>query len=122
LLKLQDIIKNTKDLRIFKGILTDIIVKIGKSDTIKREYDISHLLESILNFIIYFCYFSCNNDIDKIISNSSICAKEGEVLQILVMKEYPLGDIKHYQWSIENFHILISLMKQLINLKDFYIY
>lgn len=114
---LEDVIKKTNDLKIITGILLSkykIVVKIGKSDTIKREYQISHLLASIPNFIIYLCYFSCTNNIEKIIANSSICASEGDKLKILVMKEYSDGDIKSYNWTSTNFIILLSLLKQII--------
>lgn len=116
-ISLQDIIKKTKDLKIFKGLLLSkytIIIKIGKSETIEREYNISHLLSNIPNFITYLCSFTCMNNINNIIANSSICAKEGDILKILVMKEYPLSDIKHYNWNKENFHILKSLIKQIL--------
>ena len=115
---LQDVIKKTRDLKIITGLLLSkyrIILKIGKSDTIKREYQISQLLSHIPNFIIYLCYFSCNNNIDKIIANSSICATDGDKLKILVMKEYSDGDIKSYNWSSANFIILLSLLKQIIS-------
>lgn len=116
-ISLQDIIKKTKDLKIFKGLLLSkytIIIKIGKSETIEREYNISHLLSNIPNFITYLCFFTCANNINTIVTNSSICAKEGDILKILVMKEYPLGDIKYYNWNKENFHILKSLIKQIL--------
>jgi hypothetical protein len=141
-IKLEEVIKKTRDLKILKGILlpnNSIVVKIGKSETIEREYKISQLLSQIPGFIIYLCYFSCNNNIEKIISNSSICAKEGDLglaklnqrvleamppqdlLKILVMKEYLEGDIKHFDWDIKhfdwdknNFIILLSLIKQII--------
>jgi hypothetical protein len=114
---LEDIIKQNKDLKILKGLLLpkySIIVKIGKSETIKKEYDMSQMLLNIPGFIRYLCYFSCNNNIHKIITNSSICAKDGDLLKILVMKEYPLGNLKNFNWNKENFHVLKSIIKQCI--------
>ena len=113
---LKEIIKKNKDLIIFNALLletTKIIVKIGKSDTILKEYDISHLLSNINGFIKYLCYFSCNNDISQIINNSSICAKEGDTLKILLIKKYELGDIKNFNWDFNNFDILKLLIKQI---------
>jgi hypothetical protein len=107
-IELKELIKKTNELKIFDAILLHtpkIIVKIGKSDTINKEYKISHLLSNIDGFIKYLCYFSCNNNIVKIIQNSSICASNNELenIQILLMKKYELGDIKNYNWSSDNF-------------------
>jgi hypothetical protein len=115
-IKLEEVIKKHKDLIIFNALLlksTKIVVKIGKSDTILKEYKISHLLSNITGFIKYLCYFSCNNNIDTIINNSSICADKGEPIKILLMKKYKLGDIKNYNWNIDNFYILKILIKQI---------
>ena len=67
---IDEIIKKTRDLKIFNGLLLSkhsIVIKIGKSETIEREYKISQLLSQIPGFIIYLCYFNCTNKIDKII-------------------------------------------------------
>jgi hypothetical protein len=115
---LDELIKKNNDLKIFNGLLTKtykIVVKIGKSDTIKKEYDISQQLKDIPNFIKYLCYFSCNNKIENIINNSSICANSGDKINILLMKYYDLGSIKNYNWNHENFVSLKSLIKQIIS-------
>ena len=67
-ISLDEIIKNNKDLRIFKALLTktyNIIVKIAKSETIEKEYKTSMMLRNISGFIKYLCYFSCNNYMNK---------------------------------------------------------
>lgn len=115
---LDEIIKSNKDLKIFRAIMIkthDITVKIGTSDTIKKEYNISKMLNDIPGFISYLCYFNCNNNINKIINNSSICAKEGDIINVLLMKYYKLGSIKNYKWTLENFIILKSLIKHIIS-------
>jgi len=114
---LNNIIKNEKDLRIFKGLLSTkhkIVVKIGYSETIIREYKISQMLNNIPCFITYLCYFSCNNNINAILSNTSICAKDGDNINVLIMKEYELGDMKKYHWNKENFIMLLSIIKCII--------
>lgn len=110
-IELKGLIKSNLDAILLKT--TKIVIKIGKSDTILKEYKISHLLSNIDGFIKYLCYFSCNNNIDKIIINSSICANEGEPIKILFMKKYELGDIRNYNWNLTNFDILIILIKQI---------
>jgi hypothetical protein len=114
-ISLKEIIKKNKDIKIFNGLINNIniIVKIGIAETIIKEYEISQLLLNIKGFIIYLCYFNCLNKINKIIENSSICANEGTQINILLMKEYKLGNIKKYQWNKDNFYILKSLITQI---------
>ena len=112
-ISLKEIIKKNKDIKIFNGLINNIIVKIGIAETIIKEYEISQLLLNIKGFIIYLCYFNCLNKINKVIENSSICAKEGNQINILLMKEYKLGNIKKYQWNKDNFYILKSLITQI---------
>lgn len=113
-IKLDDIIKETSDLKIFKGVLIskqNIVIKIGYSGTILREYKISHLLIDINCFITYVCYFSCKNNIQNILYNKSICSNDGNKIYVLIMKEYKLGDMKKYNWNKDNFIMLLSLIK-----------
>jgi hypothetical protein len=114
---LDDIIKNGKDLRIFKSLLSTkhkIVVKIGHSKTIIQEYNTSQMLNNTSCFITYLCYFSCNNNINSILSNTSIYAKDGDNINVLIMKEYELGDLKKYDWNEENFIMLLSIIKCII--------
>lgn len=85
-IKLNQVIKSKDNLKVMEGIIKelDIIVKIGKSETIEREYRISQLLANIPCFIKYLCYFSCKNNL-----------KDGDKLNILLMKKY-ISDIKSY--------------------------
>jgi hypothetical protein len=104
-------------LKYIKGLLSkdfNIVVKIGLSQTIEKEYKISQLLLNIKGFIIYLCYFTCVNEIGKIIKDSSICSESGDNIKILLMKEYELGSIKGYNWTKENFKVLKSLIKQIL--------
>lgn len=113
---LKEIIKQSRELKIFNGLLNksyNIVVKIGVSETIEKEYMISQQLSNIKGFILYLCYFNCTNKINKIVENSSICAKDGDKINILVMKEYKLGNIKFFNWNKDNFHILKSLIVQI---------
>jgi hypothetical protein len=113
-IKLNQIIKSKDNIKIIEGIMMkmNIIIKIGKMETIEREYRISQLLGTIPCFIKYLCYFSCNNNLQNIINNSSVCANDGDKLHVLLMKQYP-NDIKSYNWTKENFIVLKSLVKQI---------
>lgn len=130
-IKLNDIIKSSSDLKIFNATFFNkhVIIKIGYSETIEREYKISHLLcnqtHTILlddkykyidnenYFINYYCYFTCKNNIKNILINSSICSNNGNNMNILVMKKYKLGSIKNYNWNKDNFNLLKNLLKQI---------
>ena len=105
IIKLKDIIKSSNNLKMFDTYFfkSDIIIKIGLSEIIEREYKISHALynqKNILNltdkykylsnykyFIKYFCYFNCKNNLYNIIENSSVCSNDGDNLKILIMKK-----------------------------------
>ena len=114
-IKLNSIIKNNDDLKIFNSnLLTEqkIIIKIGIKDSIIREFEASKILLSIPGFINYLCYFKCNNKLRNI--NTSIFSNnyEYDKFHILLMKEYE-SNIKTYKWNNENFNILKSLLKQI---------
>ena len=116
-IKLENIIKETDIIKIFKSYLLNkqkVIIKIGIKDSIIREYNASKILLSILGFINYLCYFKCNNDLKKININTSIYSNNDKTdeLQIILMKEY-ISDIKSYKWNKDNFNILKSLFKQI---------
>lgn len=131
IINLKNIIKKANDLKIIeKSFLNyNIIIKLGLSEIIEREYKISHALHSQKNtlnlmpkyqylsdnnyFIKYFCYFSCKNNLYNIIENSSVCSSDGDELKILIMKKYKLGNIKNYNWTFENFHLLKEMIKQI---------
>jgi hypothetical protein len=130
-IKLQDIIKETTDLEIIDSIFgkTPTIIKIGISETIENEYQISHALfnqpkhniliekynylTKINYFIKYLCYFTCKNNIKNIVSNSSICTNDSDQLKILIMEKYN-NNWSIYNWSIDNFDIFKELIKQII--------
>lgn len=115
LINLKEIIKEN-NLIIFEKLLTKItktVIKICKSDMILKEYKTSCKLSNIDGFIKYICYFSCNNNVKKIIENSMMHADKDEDIKILLMKKYKLGDIKNYNWNFGNFNILKSLIKQI---------
>ena len=130
-INLKDIIKISKNLKIVNASIfkSNIIIKIGLSEIIEREYKISHLLSNQKNtlnlldkykylinnkyFIKYICYFNCKSKLYNVIENSLVCSNNDDKLKILIMKKYKLGSIKNYKWSFENFNILKELIKQI---------
>lgn len=113
-IKLESLIKHTRDIHIFKAILDknqDIVVKFGIKDTIKKEYLISKTLKELPNFIRYICYFSCKKNEE---TKKSLCSSTGkEENKVILMPYYPLGNVEKYTWDWSNFNELKSIIKQL---------
>ena len=114
-IKLESLIKHTRDIHIFEGILNktqNIVVKSGIKDTIKKEYEISKALKDLPNFIKYICYFTCKKN-KEINFQNSLCSASGDEYKIILMPYYQLGSVEKYNWDKSNFHILKSVIKQL---------
>lgn len=106
---------------IFKNYLFNeynIIIKIGTKDSITKEFIINEKIKQIPGFINYLCYFTCNNNLEKLNkdngdkNNNGDKDNNGDKLKILLMKEY-ICDMKKYNWNEDNFNLLKSLLKQL---------
>ena len=113
------------------------IIKVGRSLIIEKEYEIAKLLKSITHtvtsnpldlmeliilkspslfnithfraidsFIRYIYYFLSNDELKKnhIHNNYN---------KVLVMPYYMKGSIGKYNWNIDNFHLLKSLLKEI---------
>ena len=90
------------------------IIKVGNSQIIEKEYEITKLLKSITyihfrtidSFIRYIYYFLSNDELKKnhIHNNYN---------KVLVMPYYVKGSIGKYNWNIDNFHLLKSLLKEI---------
>lgn len=55
-IKLESLIKHTRDIEGILNKTQNIVVKSGIKDTIKKEYEISKALKDLPNFIKYICY------------------------------------------------------------------
>lgn len=104
-----------------------IVVKIGP-DKLQNEYEIGKLLDTLKlpTFLGYICMFSCLDDFytfkgktkeEKDFLNSkrtSLCKKEGEKINILVMPYINSGTIDKYKWTKQNFDILKNVIKHIV--------
>lgn len=109
---------NTKinELPEFKSILNKydhIVVKVGDSHTINKEYEIGRILKSINSFVKYICYFPCNDEFKNLDLNQSINYYKGSENKVLVIQYYSRGSISKFSWDKENFDILKSLIKEI---------
>ena len=123
-LSLKRLIKgqHVDDTIILEGILEtekEVVIKIGRMDTLKKEYDIGLALKEYPNFIRYYCNFNClesKENLDKIIKGqlSRVCSTEGKFdIGVLIMPYYPMGDIESYKWQEEEFGLLKNVLKQI---------
>ena len=106
------------DNRVLLGVLEkhkNVVIKIGESMNLKKEYDFCELLEQrrVDGFVKFICYFSCNDNYkDHHGSTSTLCNGPGNKMKCLVMKYYLHGSIRDKKWTKDNFHILKSLLSQ----------
>ena len=96
-----------------------VVIKIGESATIKKEYDIGKRLSNIQGFIRYICVTRCHDDIEKYVkqrSNTTICTNNTRdpTVNILVMPFVKQGSMRTYQWDETNIDEFKSCIKQLI--------
>jgi hypothetical protein len=91
----------------------EIVVKVGDTPHITREYMMSHTLQNIKGYVKYICYFECNDDFRSIPSKSrdTLCKGPGTQMKVILMPYFPLGNIQGYEWTNENIHILHSCLK-----------
>jgi len=104
-----------------------IVVKIGPPK-LENEYKIGKLLDTlkIPTFLGYICMFNCLDDFftfkgknkeEKAYLNSkrtSLCKKDGEIINILVMPFINSGTIDKYKWTTQNFDILKNVIKHIV--------
>lgn len=79
-----------------------IVVKIGSSDTLKKEYTIGQTLKHIPGFIRYICAMTCNDNLTRYSENphAEICrgSLTDSKMNVIVMPYYNLGSIRTYDW------------------------
>jgi serine/threonine protein kinase len=79
-----------------------IVVKIGPSETLKKEYTIGQTLKHIPGFIRYICAMTCNDNLTRYSENphAEICRGSSidPRMNVIVMPYYPLGSFRTYDW------------------------
>lgn len=99
----------------------DLVLKFSYLTNIKKEFHFSKTLQLLPNFIRFFCFFECNDNIQNIIKHNNnnisdykICNFGPDSIGILVMKYYPIGSFENFPWNYNNFHILKNVVKQVL--------
>ena len=91
----------------------NIVVKIGNDDTIKKEYDMGKLLQRVKGFVKFICYFECEDDFYEYFTRETghMCRGVGDTMRIILMPYFPLGDIAHHPWTVDNVPLLKSCLQ-----------
>lgn len=101
--------------RIFLGHLKErgeIVVKLGDSSDIQKEYEFSRKLQTTKGFVKYICVFECEDDFRKIRNTTShICRGPGSSMKVLLMPYFPLGSLASYRWTDENLLLFQTCLK-----------
>jgi hypothetical protein len=116
---LSQIEHKSDDFKLFIGLLEkkkNIVVKIGTKN-IETEYVIGNYLDTLnlSTFIEYNCMFSCLDKFSEINTRTkSLCKKNGEIINILVMPFIKEGRIDKYLWTRHNFTSLLNIIKHTV--------
>ena len=114
--------KYINEMIILEGVLkedTDVVIKIGKTDILAREYEIGKQLQDFPNFIRYYCNFNCldtKENLEGLVNGylRKICTSDGNInIGVLIMPYYILGDIESYTWRESELELLKNVLKQI---------
>ena len=106
--------------RLLLGILEkhrDVVVKIGPTDTLKKEFNYGRMLyKRVPGYINFICFFECEDDytlypnttVPYLCENGTLST---DLMKILVMEYYPLGNFLHFPWNDLN---IKSCLKQIV--------
>ncbi len=91
---------------------SEIVVKVGDSENIIKEYSYSNLLKNTKGFVKYICAFECSDDFTRLTGKEeSICKGPGSSMKVVLMPYFPMGSIAAYNWNVDNIHVLRSSLK-----------
>ncbi len=114
--------KYIDEMIILEGVLKEsanVVIKIGRTDILAKEYDIGKQLQDFPNFIRYYCNFNCldtKGNLESLVQGrlKSVCTDGGKInIGVLVMPYYILGDIGNYVWREQDLGILKNVLKQI---------
>ena len=95
-----------------------VVIKVGKSELIRKEYQIGERLKNVPGFIRYICAMQCHDDLEKYKKNAafSICSKEthNDLMNVLIMPFMSLGSVRKYSWEEHPIEQFQSCLKQIV--------
>jgi hypothetical protein len=91
----------------------EMVIKIGDTESMLKEYTNSTRVHGLKGFVKYICNFSCNDDFRSIPTSdrTSLCKGPGDTMGIILMPYFPLGSIAKYPWGKTNIVQLRSCLK-----------
>lgn len=91
----------------------EIVIKIGDTESMLKEYTNSTRVHGLKGFVKYICNLSCNDDFRSIPTSdrTSLCKGPGDTMGIILMPYFPLGSIAKYSWDKTNIVQLRSCLK-----------
>ncbi len=128
-LKGTDTLKLSDTQAIVKALITDgisrknnkVVIKIGSSETIRKEYNIGKTLQNIHGFLHFICLMQCNDNIRRyhdVKENDEIVICSYDVSDILnnviVMPYISGGSFRNFAWMTKDEKCFQSCLKQLI--------
>jgi len=113
---------------IIKALISDgvarknpqVVIKIGVSQTIAKEYQIAERLKDIPGFIRFICLMQCHDDIQRYRQpehvTRAICSQDAKdpMNNVLVMNFLSIGSMRNYPFYLKDVQVFKSCMKQLI--------
>lgn len=92
-----------------------VVIKLGEQERIFKEFNTTRMLYEarVQGFVKYICAFSCVDDLTNL-TDRGFCNGKGSMQHALIMPYFKHGSIKTYAWTLENFHVLKSLVKETI--------
>lgn len=96
-----------------------VVLKFGKPSALRHEYSVGEKLQTIPNFMRYYCFFTCNERATDLFrrnygAHSRICEKPGDQLVLSMMPYYSLGPISRHRWDRTNLPNLKAVVKQVV--------
>lgn len=97
---------------------TKVVVKIGHSNGIRKDYEVGRTLRDIPGFLHAICLMSCKDDIRRYKDNprAHICSHDQTHAEanVLVMPYIPLGSFRNHPWHERSVEAFQSCFRQLV--------
>ena len=94
-----------------------IVVKLGTSPFIRKEYEIGNRIKVIPGFIRFICSMECPDDLNRYKGRiTRICTSEtdsSENVNVLIMPFYEWGTVRKYPWESHPTRF-VSCLKQIV--------
>lgn len=114
-LVIKDALLDNKVMQAIMDKNKPVVLKLGEHEKTFKEFNTTRMLYEarVPGFVKYICAFSCLDDLTNL-KDRGLCNGKGIMQHALIMPYFKHGSTKTYAWSLENFHVLKSLVKETI--------